>query len=96
MKTKEAYKDFWWGANAQHFPEEECIIKVSKPKVLIRYLSQDDVYEEEQDFYDDIVEIRWLDETPDETTRNAILKGAWTFLKIEEEMMLDEIGEEDE
>ncbi|HNC65169.1 MAG TPA: hypothetical protein PK075_11010, partial [Chitinophagales bacterium] len=66
------------------------------PKVLIRYLSQDDVYEEEQDFFDDIVEIRWLDETPDETTRNAILKDAWTFLKIEEEMMLDEIGEEDE
>ena len=34
MKTKEAYRDFWWGANAQHFPEEECIIKVSTPKVL--------------------------------------------------------------
>ena len=95
MKTKEQYKDFWWGANAQHFPEEECIIKTSVPKVLIRYLSQEDVYEEEQNFYDDIVEIRWLDEIPDEDTRKLILHEAWEFLQIEEAMMIDEIeGEE--
>lgn len=94
MKTKEAYKDFWWGANAQHFPEEECIIKLSEPRVLIRYFSQEDTYEDEQSFIDDIVEIRWLDTIPDEAIRNGIIKDAWQFLQIEEQLMIDELTDE--
>lgn len=94
---KEEYKEYWWGENAQFYPGQQSIIKLSTPRVLIRYELEDVLEANFKEFFDSIEEIHWLDGNDlEDTQKEAILKEAWDFLIIEEHLLEQDLLEMDD
>lgn len=50
-----------WGENHQHHDGEETIIKMSFPRVFIRYVLADAYFATYEEFYNSIAEVQWFD-----------------------------------
>lgn len=100
MKRIEAHKHYWWGENHQHFDGEETIIKMSYPRVFIRYKLSDAYFADFDEFYNSIAEVQWFDgDEVSEKKKMEIFIEAWNFLAIEERLLeedLEDIDEDDD
>jgi hypothetical protein len=99
MKKFEAHKHYWWGENCQHYPGQETIIKMSFPRVFIRYEVGDAYFASYEEFYNSIAEVQWFDgDELSEKKKEEILIEAWNFLAIEERLLeedLEDIEDDD-
>lgn len=98
MKKFEAHKHYWWGENHQHFDGEETIIKMSYPRVFIRYKVGEAYFSSFEDFFSSIAEVQWFDgDEVSESKKQEIFVEAWNFLAIEERLLEDDLQDiEDE
>lgn len=96
MKKFEEHKHYWWGENHQHHDGEETIIKMSFPRVFIRYKLNDAYFASFEEFYKNIAEVQWFDGTPpSEKEQTKILIEAWNFLAIEERLLEEDLEDID-
>lgn len=97
MKKTEAHKHYWWGENHQHYPTQETIIKMSFPRVFIRYEVGEAYFSSYEEFYDSIAEVQWFDgDKLSDNKKTEILIEAWNFLAIEERLLEEDLEEMDE
>jgi len=89
------FKDLYWAENNTVSQEEYAVIKLSEPKVLVRYEPSDDYYENPEQFLLDIKEIKWLDATPTDDVQKEILSLISEYI-VEEERLLNEFLDEEE
>lgn len=89
------FKDFYWAENNTESQEEYAVIKLSHPRLLVKYEPSDDYYENPEQFLLDIKEIRWLDETPSDEIQKEILQLVAEYI-VEEERLLNEFMEDDD
>lgn len=96
MRKIEAHKHYWWGENHQHFDGEETIIKMSYPRVFIRYKLNDSYFASFEDFYKNIAEVQWFDgDEVSEKKKQEIFIEAWNFLSIEERLLEEDLEDID-
>ncbi len=92
MKKTEAHKHYWWGENHQHYPSQETIIKMSFPRVFIRYEVGDAYFADFNEFYNNIAEVQWIDgDEISEKKKQEIFIEAWNFLAIEERLLEEDL-----
>jgi hypothetical protein len=97
MKRIEAHKHYWWGENHQHFDGEETIIKMSYPRVFIRYKLSDAYFADFDEFYNSIAEVQWFDgDEVSEKKKMEIFIEAWNFLAIEERLLEEDLKDMDD
>lgn len=100
MKKTEAHKHYWWGENHQHYDGQETIIKMSYPRVFIRYELGEAYFASFEEFYESIAEVQWFDgDEISDKKKQEILIEAWNFLAIEERLLeedLEDMDDEDE
>lgn len=88
----EEHKHYWWGENRQHYRDQETIIKMSFPRVFIRYTLSDAYFASFEEFYNSIAEVQWIDgEKPSKDEQKRIMIEAWNFLAKEEEILEDDL-----
>lgn len=96
MKKFENHKHYWWGENHQHHDGEESIIKLSFPRVFIRYRLNEGYFADFDDFFNNIAEVQWIDgEKPTEKVQQQIFEEAWNFLAIEERLLEEDLEDID-
>jgi hypothetical protein len=91
----EKFKDLYWAENNVVSQDEYAVIKLSEPRVLVKYVATDDYYENPEQFLLDIKEIRWLDAIPSDAVQKEVLVLISEYI-IEEERLLNEFLEEEE
>lgn len=92
MKKNEAHKHYWWGENHQHFDGEETIIKMSYPRVFIRYQVGEAYFADFDEFYNSIAEVQWFDgDQVSYKQKQEIYIEAWNFLAIEERLLEEDL-----
>lgn len=97
MKPIDAHKHYWWGENHQHFDGEETIIKMSYPRVFIRYKLSDAYFADFDEFYNSIAEVQWFDgDEVSEKKKMEIFIEAWNFLAIEERLLEEDLEDMDD
>ena len=92
------FKHFFWGENKLFFPDEEYVIKLSFPRMFVRYSVGDAYFASFEEFYDNIAEVQWFDgDEISEKKKQEIFIEAWNFLAIEERLLEEDLEEmEDE
>lgn len=91
MKIPEKFKNFFWGENKIFFPEEEFVIKLSYPRVFVRYTVSESFVDYET-FKHNVVEIQYLDgERPGEKEQEEIIIDIWNYIGIEERLLEDDL-----
>lgn len=96
MKIPEKFKNFFWGENKLFFPDEEFVIKLSYPRVLVRYNVGDSYFANFEDFVGNIVQIQYLDgakEKLPELEHRALLINIWNYIAIEERLLEQDLDD---
>lgn len=97
MRKIEAHKHYWWGENHQHHHGEETIIKMSFPRVFIRYKLNEAYFASFEEFYNNIAEVQWFDgDEVSEKQKQEIFIEAWNFLAIEERLLEEDLEDIDD
>ena len=99
MKLPEKFKNFFWVENKLFFPEEEFVIKLSYPRVFVRYNVGDSYFASFEDFYDSIAEVQYLDgekEKPSKEEQASILIDIWNYIALEERQLENDLEYIDE
>jgi hypothetical protein len=97
MKKFKAHKHYWWGENHQHHEGQETIIKMSFPRVFIRYEVGDAYFATYEEFYNSIAEVQWFDgDELSDKKKEEILIEAWNFLAIEERLLEEDLEDIDD
>lgn len=88
MRIPEKFKNFFWGENKLFFPEEEFVIKLSYPRVFVRYSLADGYFATFEEFFQNIAEIQYLDgERPGKKQHEEILIDIWNYIALEERQL---------
>jgi len=92
MNIPDKFKNFFWGENKLFFPDEEFVIKLSYPRVFVRYNIADSMTDFNS-FIHEIVEIQYLDgERPSEREQKEILTDIWNYIALEERQLEDDLA----
>ncbi|MCF6185445.1 MAG: hypothetical protein L3J56_12655 [Bacteroidales bacterium] len=93
-KIPEKFKNYFWAENRIFFPDEEFIIKLSYPRVFIRYKLSDGYFADFDTFFENIAEIQYLDgKRPSEKEQKEILTDIWNYLSVEERLLEQNIDD---
>lgn len=99
MQKTEAHKHFFLGENKQWFPDEEFIVHMADPRCFIRFRQDLAMFATFDNFYQSIAEVQWIDGRPSDSDVFRVLREAWNFLSIEEQILendIDAIDDDDE
>lgn len=97
MNTPEKFKHFFWGENRLFFPEEEYVIKLSFPRMFVRYKVGDSLFVSFEEFVKNIAEIQYLDgERPDEEEMQEHMIDVWNYVALCERQLEDDMAEMDD
>ena len=99
MKIPEKFKNFFWGENKLFFPKEEFVIKLSYPRVFVRYVVADGYFTEYDEFFNNIAEVQYLDgidSKPNETKQKEILVDIWNYIALEELQLENDLDSVDD
>lgn len=97
MNIPDKFKHFFWGENRLFFPEEEYVIKLSFPRMFIRYKVGDSLFVSFEEFVKNIAEIQYLDgERPDEEEMQEHMIDVWNYVALCERQLEDDMAEMDD
>jgi len=78
------FKNFYIGKNSLFFPEFEFVIKLSFPRVFVRYKVSEGYYSDFEKFFTNIAEVQYLEgQKPSEHVHNQIITEVWNYLTME-------------
>jgi hypothetical protein len=78
------FKNYYIGKNSLFFPEYEFVVKLSFPRVFVRYKLSEGYYSDFEKFFSNIADVQYLDgERPSEVQHNQILTDVWNYLTME-------------
>lgn len=94
----EPFRHYVWGENRIHHPEEEFIIKMSFPRLYIRYRLEDSMFADFDEFFASIAEVQWMDGKdgiPSKKEQQRIFTEAWNYLCLEERILEQDMNDMD-
>ena len=95
----ERFKHYIWGENRINHPEDEFIIKMSFPRLYIRYRLEDALFADFTQFYASIADVQWMDgkdSIPSLEEQRAIFTEAWNYLCLEERQLEEDMEDWDD
>ena len=85
------FKNYYLGRNSLFFPDFEFVIKLSFPRVFVRYKVSEGYYSDFDKFFTNIAEVQYLEgERPSESEHNQILTDVWNYLTMEKNPLRDD------
>ena len=85
------YKNFYFGKNSLFFPECEFVIKLSFPRVFVKYIRTEGYYSDFDKFFDNIADVQYLEgKRPSEMEHNKIITEIWNFITMEKNPKRDD------
>lgn len=96
MNIPDKFKNFFWGENKLFFPDEEFVIKLSYPRVFVRYHVGESYFASFDEFWQSIAEIQYIDgERPPEKEHMNIMTDIWNYIALEERQLEDDLSNEE-
>jgi hypothetical protein len=78
------YKNYYIGRNSLFFPEHEFVIKLSFPRIFVRYKLTEGYYSDFEKFFSNIADVQYLEgKRPSEIEHNQILTDIWNYITME-------------
>ena len=78
------FKNYYIGKNSLFFPDYEFVMKLSYPRVFVRYKLREGYYSDFMKFFSNIAEVHYLDgKRPSEFEHNKILTDIWNYITME-------------
>ncbi|MGC9343421.1 MAG: hypothetical protein ACP5E3_12025 [Bacteroidales bacterium] len=78
------FKNYYIGRNSLFFPDYEFVIKLSFPRVFVRYKITKGYYSDFKKFFTNIADVQYLEgKKPSEMEHNQILTDIWNFITME-------------
>lgn len=85
------FKNFYIGKNSLFFPESEFVIKLSFPRVFVRFKITEGYYSDFEKFFNNIAEVQYLEgKKPSENVHNKIITDVWNYLTMEKNPLRDD------
>ena len=85
------FKNLYIGKNSLFFPEFEFVIKLSFPRVFVRYKITEGYYSDFDKFFSNIAEIQYLDgKKPSKYEQNRIMTDVWNYITMEKSPWRDD------
>ena len=85
------FKNFYIGKNSLFFPEFEFVIKLSFPRVFVRYKVTEGYYSDFDKFFSDIAEVQYLEgNNPSEYEHNQVMTDVWNYITMEKSPRQDD------
>ena len=79
------------GRNNLFFPEEEFVIKLSYPRIFVRFKVTEGYYSDFDLFYTNIAEVQYLDgKRPSDEEQKHILEDVWNYITMEKGTITDD------
>ena len=77
------FKNFYTGKNSLFFPEYEFVIKLSFPRVFVKYRVTAGYYADFTKFFENIAEVQYLEgNRPSDEEHNRILADVWNYITM--------------
>ena len=90
----EKFKHYFWGENKLFFPDEEYVIKLSFPRMFVRYNVGDAYFASFEEFVTSIAEIQFLDgERPSDKEVQEHMVDIWNYVVLCERQLEDDLKE---
>jgi hypothetical protein len=78
------FKNYYIGRNSLFFPEYEFVIKLSFPRVFVRYKLTEGYYSDFKKFFSNIADVQYLEgNRPSKIRHNQILMDIWNYITME-------------
>ncbi|MBS2100732.1 MULTISPECIES: hypothetical protein [Carboxylicivirga] len=78
------YKNYYLGSNKLFFPEYEFVIKLSFPRVFVRFLRVEGYYTDFDKFFQNVAEVQYIEGSKlSKIEERQILNEVWDFLTME-------------
>jgi len=78
------FKNYYLGRNTLFYSDYEFVIKLSFPRVFVRYKITEGYYTDFNKFFNNIAEVQYLEgERPSETVQQQILDEIWNYITME-------------
>jgi len=85
------FKNYYIGRNNLFFPEYEFVIKLSFPRVFVRYKLTEGYYSDFDKFFRNIADVQYLEGTRlSEMEHNQILTDIWNYITMENNPQRDD------
>ncbi len=92
----EKFRNYFWGENNLFFPDEEFVIKLSYPRIFVRYKVGDGYFANFDEFFENIAEVQYIDgERPSEEEQNRLLIDIWNYIGLEERRLEGNLNDVD-
>jgi transposase len=92
----EKFKNYYLGTNSLFFPEYEFVIKLSYPRVFVRYKRSSGYYTDLEKFFQNVAEVQYLEgKKPPKSEERQILNDIWNFITMEKSTNQDDYVEGD-
>lgn len=73
------------------FPEYEFVIKLSFPRVFVKYKVTEGYYSDFDKFFKNVAEVQYLEgKKPSETEHQQIITDIWNYITMENNPMRDD------
>jgi hypothetical protein len=78
------FKSYYLGKNTLFFPEYEFVIKLSFPRVFVKYKITEGYYSDFDKFFNNIAEVQYLEgDRPSESDHQDILEDIWNYIAMQ-------------
>lgn len=78
------FKNFYLSKNSLFFSEYEFVIKLSFPRVFVKYKVTEGYYSDFDKFFNTYAEVQYLDgQKPSESEHQKILTDIWNYITME-------------
>ena len=85
------FKNFYIGKNSLFFPGFEFVIKLSFPRVFLKYKVTEGYYTDFEKFFSNIAEVQYLDgNKPSEYGHHRIMTDVWNYITMEKNPVRDD------
>ena len=85
------FKNYYLGRNTLFYSDYEFVIKLSFPRVFVRYKITEGYYTDFNKFFNNIAEVQYLEgERPSETVQQQILDEIWNYITMDKGFNQDE------
>jgi hypothetical protein len=85
------FKNFYIGRNSLFFPDHEFVIKLSFPRVFVKYKLMEGYYSDFDKFFENIADVQYLEgKRKSEMEHNQILTDIWNYITMEKNPKRDD------
>jgi len=90
----ENFKNYYLGKNTLFFPEYEFVIKLSFPRVFVKYKTSEGYYSNFEKFFKNVAEVQYLEgDRPSDFDHQHILNNIWNYITMEKGLINDDFIE---